>query len=635
MLDVLLSGILTGNTYALIALGLSLIVGIANVINFAHGAILAVGAMVSWWATSQLGLSFWVGLLAAIVVSSALGWVINIVAVRPFSAKAPIAAILSTIAVMILLDNSSQLVFGPETRRFDSGLPNFGFTLGSIHVGIIDIIILVTGLLSMGLLAAFLKFTRVGRGIRAASQDREAAALMGVNVNRAQSITWIIASALGGIAGVLVAFYFANFNPAQGTLAGMGGIAAATLGGLGSLPGAVVGGFIVGILEAFGIYFFGDSVRHLIVFGVMLLVLWIRPSGLFAKTPAIMREPLTGTFFTRGIAIKFKRWQIVVLIAAAAALAIPGLASGYMLQIGIQVIAYAIICLSMVVIGGHAGQFALGQAAPVAIGAYATGILMKNAGMPFVPALLISGLVAAVVMIIFYVPSWRLTGHYPAIATLATASVIMAIILVWEPLTGGARGIAMIPLPDVFGIKLDTQNAVYLTGLVLLLICLGLTVALLRSHVGRFWRAIRDDEVAARSAGIATPQYKSLAFGFGGFLAGIGGSYLAGQYGYIDVKMFTFLLSFQIIIIAVLGSLVSPFGAIVGATILVAGLEFFRFATDLRLLIYGVVLLLLIYLRPQGLWTRMPRRSQDESSSGTLTAGTVQLDKFVSTEEKA
>ncbi len=628
MLDVVLAGFLTGNTYALIALGLSLIVGIANVINFAHGAVLAVGAMVSWWVMAQLGLSFWIGMLAAVVVTALLGWLINRIAVRPFSTKAPIAAVLSTIAVMILLDAGSQLVFGPQTRRIETGLPSIRIDLGSMHIDTVDLLILVTGLLAMTILALFLKLTRVGRAIRATSQDREAAALMGVPVARAQSITWIIASALGGIAGVLVSAYYVNFNPAQGTLAGMGGIAAATLGGLGSLPGAILGGFIIGILEAVGVYYLGDSVRHLIVFGTMLLVLWIRPSGLFGRTPAIMREPLTGTFFTRGQPIRFRRWQVIALVVAAVAFGIPGLMSGYALQIGVQIIAYSIICLSMVVLSGHSGQFALGQAAPVAIGAYTTSILMKNLGVPFLLALLLGGLLAAVAMVLLFVPSWRLSGHYPSIATLATASVVMAIVLVWEPVTGGPRGIALIPVPEIFGLRLDTQSSVYLFGLALLLLALGLTTLLLRSHIGNFWRAIRDGAVAARSAGIAVPQYKSLAFGVGGFLAGVAGAYLAGQYGYLDVKMFTYLLSFQIIIIAVLGGLVSPFGAVLGAAVLVGGLELFRFASDLRLLIYGGVLLALLYLRPQGLWTSMPKRGDDQLSSEVLTAGTIRLDKF-------
>ena len=124
-----------------------------------------------------------------------------------------------------------------------------------------------------------------------------------------------------------------------------------------------------------------------------------------------------------------------------------------------------------------------------------------------------------------------------------------------------------------------------------------------RSHLGLTWRAIRDDEVAARSAGIATPQYKSLAFGIGGFIAGVAGAFWAAQFGFVEPKIFNPNLSFQIVIIAVLGSMLRPFGAVLGSIVLVGGLELFRVASETRLLIYGVVLLLLIWFRPQGMWT--------------------------------
>ena len=607
MLDILLAGLINGNTYALIALGLSLVIGVANIVNFAHGSMFAIGAMTGWWITSHLGLPLWLGMIAAVIITGALGYAVNLLAVRPFTSKSPVGAVLSTIALMIILDNGTQIVFGPETRRFDSGLPDTTFSLGGIQIGVIDIIILITSIVSMVVLATFLKFTKMGRAIRATSQDREAAAQMGVPVNRTQSSTFIIASALGGLAGVLVAVYFTTINPAQGYLAGISGLAAATLGGLGSLLGAVVGGLLLGVLEAFGVYLWGDAVRQLITFGVLLLVLWVRPAGLFGRLPAIAREPMTGTFFARARPIRFVKWQIPILIGLAAVLGIPGLLSGYGVQIGIQVIAYAIIALSMVVIGGSAGQLSLGQAGPVAVGAYTAALLMKNLGMPFLPSLLIAGLLSAVVVVLLSAPSWKLSGHYPAIATLATGAVIAAVILIWEPVTGGPRGVSLIPLPDVFGFQIDTVHLTYLLGLAILLGALWVTSRLQKSHLGRFWESIRDDEIAARSAGIATPQYKSLAFGIGGFLAGIGGAYLAAQFGYIDPSIFSPIFSFQIVTIAVLGSMLSPFGAVVGATALVGGLELFRVASETRLLIYGLVLLILIRFRPQGLWSRKER----------------------------
>jgi len=602
VLDLFLAGLINGNAYALVALGLSLVIGVANVVNFAHGSLFAIGAMVGWFVTSALGLPLWLGALAAVLVTAAIGYLINLVAVRPFAGRAPIAAVLSTIAVMIVLDNLTQTIFGPQVRPFETGLPEVSFTVAGVSFGIIDLVILGTTLTLMVVLALGLRYTKVGRAVRATAQDREAAAQMGVPVARVQSLAFMVASGLGGLAGVLVAAYFTTIAPTQGFQAGLAGIAAATLGGLGSLVGAVVGGLLLGVLESFGVGMWGDPARSLITFGVLLLVLWIRPQGLFgARTVA--REPLTGTFFAQAKPLAMRRWQVAVLIVLSVIPAIPGLLDGYASQVGVQVLAFAMIALSMTVIGGAAGQLSLGQAGPVALGAYCAALLTKNLGWSFLPSALVAGLFAAVLVTLLAAPSWRLSGHYPAIATLATGAAISALILVAAPITGGGSGFSLIPLPDVFGIPLSSPTELYALGLGMLLLLVLLVHRLDRSHLGRYWRATRDDEVAARSAGIATPQYTSLAFGIGGFIAGVAGAFWSAEFGFLDPKIFSPNLSFQIVIIAVLGSMLRPFGAILGAVIMVGGLELFRAASETRLLVYGIVLLLLVRFRPQGLWT--------------------------------
>ena len=602
MFDLLIAGLINGNAYALVALGLSLVIGVANVVNFAHGSLFAVGAMVGWVVTSNLGMPLWLGALAAIAVTAALGWLINLVAVRPFAGKAPIAAVLATIAVMIILDNLTQIVFGPEVRRFDSGLPDITWQIGGITLRLIDVVILVTSVTLMLVLAGVLRYSKLGRAIRATSQDREAAAQMGVPVARVQSIAFMVSAALGGLAGVLVAAYFTTIAPTQGFQIGLAGIAAAAIGGLGSLLGAVIGGLVLGVAEAFGVGLWGDSARQLITFGALLLVLWIRPEGILGKK-TVRREPLTGTFFAQARPVVMRRWQVAVLIALALIPTIPGVFDGYAVQIGVQILAFAMIALSMTVIGGAAGQLSLGQAGPVALGAYAAAMLTKDAGLPFLAAAPLAGLVSAVLIAVLNAPSWRLSGHYPAIATLATGAAISAVLLVATPITGGGSGIAQIPLPDIFGIQISSTTQFYALGLGILLVLILLVHRLGRSHLGLTWRAIRDDEVAARSAGIATPQYKSLAFGIGGFIAGVAGAFWAAQFGFVEPKIFNPNLSFQIVIIAVLGSMLRPFGAVLGSIVLVGGLELFRVASETRLLIYGVVLLLLIWFRPQGMWT--------------------------------
>jgi len=218
--------------------------------------------------------------------------------------------------------------------------------------------------------------------------------------------------------------------------------------------------------------------------------------------------------------------------------------------------------------------------------------------------LLSAGVLASVLTLILVTPGWRLKGHYQSIATLAIGAIVTAVILNWTGLTLGPHGITQISPPRIFGYEFINSRDYYFLNLGVLLLG-GLLIGRLQSsHLGRTWAAIRDDEIAARSLGIAANDYKGLAFAIGGFLAGVGGSLLAHEYGYLDPTMFANPVSQEILILAVLGSLTSPYGAVLGSIVLIGGLEFFRIATDWRFFIYGLLLLVLVRYRPQGLLAR-------------------------------
>lgn len=603
MLDTFIVGLINGNTYALIALGVSLIIGVSNVINFAHGSVFAVGAMLGWYFCAVLGWPLWLATVAVVVATGLLGLVINEIAVRPFARSAPIAALLATMALAMIIDNGSQLLFGTQTRRFPSGLDTSNFVIGALRFGTLDLVMLAVSLSAMTVLGLFLRYHRIGQAIRATAQDREAAAQMGIPVRQVQALVFVIASMLGGLAGILIGMYYGNVSPTSGYIIGIQGFAAATLGGLGSLPGAVLGGLILGVVEAFGVSQWGDSVRTLITFGVLLGTLWWRPGGLLGVATGVGREPMTGTFLGKGRAIRLAPWQLALLIAVAA-LGVPLLANNYLMQVGSQVFAFAIIAMSLTLLAGYAGQISLGQAGAVAIGAYASALLTRDLGWPFLPSLLASGSLAAALMVALVSPGWKLQGHYQSIATLAIGAVVTALILNWDGLTYGAHGITRIPLPSILGYPIRSSRDYYWLSLAVLLACGWAVTRLQGSHLGRTWMAIRDDELAARSLGVHAGDYKGLAFAIGGFFAGIGGVLLAHQYSYIDPSMFGGQVSQEVLTLAVLGSLASPMGAVLGAVVLVGGLEFFRVAAEWRLFIYGLSLLLLVRFRPQGLWTR-------------------------------
>ncbi|HTN56328.1 MAG TPA: ABC transporter permease [Microbacterium sp.] len=602
-MDTLLAGIISGSTYSLLAVGVSLVFGVSNIVNFAHGAVFAVGGMLGWFLAAQLGWPLWSVLIAVVVFTSILGLIIYLVAVRPLRTAPGIAVLLATFAIGIVIDNTSQRVFGAETRRFPPLLERSNFELWGFRFGTIAIVIVGVSVVCVTGLAIVLTRTRIGRAIRATAQDSEAAAQMGVPIGRVQAISFVVASGLGGVAGVLVGMYFSNVEPSMGFTAGITAFAAATIGGLGSLPGAIIGGLVLGIAEAFGVSLWGDSVRDLITFGALILVLWVRPGGFLGRVPTLAAEPMTGTFFGAGRPLRLNRWLAMALIALAALL--PLLVSDYVLRAGALVWIYALYALSVTLAGGFAGQIVLGQAGALAVGAYTSALLVTKAGWDFWASFVAAGLLAAIISVILTAPTWRLRGHYVSMATLATGAFIAALALNLHDLTNGSRGIVAIPRPTFFGAPVTSAWGMYLLTFAILVVALLFISRLGASHLGRTWAAVREDEVAAAASGLHPSAYKSLAFGIGSVIAGFAGALYSAQVSYLDPGQFDVSLSVIAVTIAIIGGLRAPMGVVVGAVVLVGAPELFRGLADWRLLFYGVLLLVLILLRPQGVWSHV------------------------------
>jgi len=600
MLDALIAGLITGNAYALIAIGISLIFGVADLINFAHGSVFAVGAMVGWWLVAERAWPLWAALPAAVAATALLGLAIEEMALRPLVTAPPIAPLLSTVAIGLILDRSLELIFSPETRRFPSPLATGNFSVGGIRFGTLDLSILAVSLVAIAALGFFLRRTRLGWAVRATAQDRDAARQMGVNVEGVQGLAFAVASGLAGVGGVLVGMYYGNIEPSIGFDAGIAGFTAAVLGGLGSLPGAVVGGLLLGVAESFGVTWFGGSARQLVAFAVLIGVLWLRPNGLFGASGIGLREPLTGTFFGGGRGFRVRPWQAALLVALAAVV-VPLVGDGYVLQVAALVAVFATLALSLTLLAGTAGQISLGQAGFFAIGAYASGLLTTDRGWGFWPSFVVAGLLAAALAPPLVAPALRLRGHYVPIATLGIGAVIVAVILNWEDLTYGPLGIFAIPPPVVFGREIVEPRDVYLLALAVFLLGAALVWRLRGSHLGLAWRGLRDDETAARAAGVDPSGSKGLAFALGAFVSGLAGSLLAHQYSFISPDVFGFQVSLLALTIVVLGGMSSILGAAVAAVVLVGAPELFRPLADVRIIAYGVVLLVLLRFRPQGL----------------------------------
>ncbi|MCI5949606.1 MAG: branched-chain amino acid ABC transporter permease [Parolsenella sp.] len=282
----LINGLSLGSVYAIIALGYTMVYGIAKMLNFAHGDIIMVGGYICFCAVSYLGLPTGVGVLLSIVGCTVLGIVIERLAYKPLRNAPSLDVLITAIGVSYFLQNSALLIWGSDTKSFPSvvNLPSVSLFDGQLVVSAITIVTVVTGIIVMIGLTMFTGKTRMGKAMRACSEDRGAATLMGINVNSTISLTFAIGSGLAAIAGVLMCSAYPTLIPTTGSLPGIKAFTAAVIGGIGSIPGAFVGGLVLGVIEIFAKAYVGTQLADAIVFGVLIVVLLVRPSGLLGKT---------------------------------------------------------------------------------------------------------------------------------------------------------------------------------------------------------------------------------------------------------------------------------------------------------------------------------------------------------------
>ncbi len=280
----LINGIVLGSTYALIALGYTMVYGIASLINFAHGEIYMFGAFVGLFMVTVFELPFLLALAVAMMAASLLGITVEYIAYRPLRRSSRLAVLISAIGMSILLQNLALLNWGPQSRGFPRPFTVTNINLPfNAQISTMQIYILIISLSLMVGLHLLVTRTKAGKAMRATAQDREAASLMGINVNRIISFTFFIGSAFGGAAGVLVGIYFNSVTPTMGLLPGLKGFVAAVLGGIGNIPGAMLGGLLLGIAETLGVAYISSRYRDAIAFTILILVLLFKPSGIMGK----------------------------------------------------------------------------------------------------------------------------------------------------------------------------------------------------------------------------------------------------------------------------------------------------------------------------------------------------------------
>ena len=281
----LINGISLGSVYAIIALGYTMVYGIAKMLNFAHGDVIMIGAYISFCVTQYLKLPAWLSVLAAMFVCTLLGMTIERLAYKPLRSAPSLAVLITAIGMSYLLQNLALLIWGSNPKSFTS-IISFGplrLFDGQLIISDVAIVTVLACILIMLALTWFTGKTRMGKAMRAVSEDKGAAQLMGVNVNRTISVTFAIGSALAAIAGVLLCSAYPTLMPTTGSMPGIKAFTAAVFGGIGSIPGAMLGGILLGIIEIFGKSYISTELGDAIVFAILIVILLVKPAGLLGK----------------------------------------------------------------------------------------------------------------------------------------------------------------------------------------------------------------------------------------------------------------------------------------------------------------------------------------------------------------
>ena len=282
-INYLINGISLGSVYAIIALGYTMVYGIAKMLNFAHGDVIMIGSYVVFVTVSTMGLPPMAGVLLAVAVCTLLGMTIERIAYKPLRGASPLAVLITAIGVSYLLQNVALLIFGADTKSFTSvvTLPAIKLAGGEMTITGETVVTILSCVIIMIGLTAFIN--KAGQAMLAVSEDRGAATLMGINVNGTIALTFAIGSALAAIAGVLLCSAYPSLTPYTGSMPGIKAFVAAVFGGIGSIPGAFIGGILLGVIEILSKAYISSQMSDAIVFSVLIIVLLVKPTGILGK----------------------------------------------------------------------------------------------------------------------------------------------------------------------------------------------------------------------------------------------------------------------------------------------------------------------------------------------------------------
>lgn len=609
MIQLIASGIATGALYSLVGVSLVIVYRASGVLNFAQGDMAAVPLFLAFALLTESHVPYVLVVVIVLAASLLEGALVYYLLIRPLERRPALTIVMATFGLSLMLNAAVVYLWGSNERGFPPAIHGSELSLLGADLTPAAILAVVVAVCVVLVGNFLLLRTRAGLIMRAANSNRIAAQLMGINQRRVTLAAWMISAALGLVAALLLA-PSVGLDPQTTDNMLLISFAAIVLGGLGSIPGAIVGGIVIGVIRNLVAGYITLHLQTTFLFGVILLILTLRPTGLLGRGGEL-RSAVTATFHggsqrlraltiphRASVAAQTGLAVLVVLIVIAAPDNSVGPIDANVLLLCVATVPAV---LSVTLLTGISGQLSIGQAAFMAVGAYSAALLCEHVTADAFIACAGGVLVAAVFGVLMAVPALRIRGPYLALVTLAFTWAVPEVLNSWTSVTGGFVGL-YVTVHSFAGISVSGTSSMFYTMTVFVAIVAGAVWLLLRSPLGRRWRAIRDDEAAAASIGVGVASHKVAAFAISAGLAGLAGGLMATASGYVSPDGFTVNMSIYLLVAAVLGGLESVAGAIIGAVVIVALPVVLGSANSaLPQLIFGAALIFTVLLMPRGL----------------------------------
>jgi branched-chain amino acid transport system permease protein len=632
--NILIGGVITGAIYALLAVGYSLIFSVSGALNLAQGAFVAFGALVMYSFTHNAGLPLPVAFVASLAVVCAAVGIIEWTVIRPAVTQISHSNLLMMMGgLLTAFEGAAFLIWGSTPISIDQFSGSKPVTLGGLSIPTQGFWVIGAMLAAVAALSLVLMRTRLGRGLRATSENITAARLMGVPVDRMILLSFVAAAALGVIGGAVIAPLTSLDYSSMATYTNEG-LIAVSLGGLGSVYGAAAGGLVLGIVEAVVSGYVSSLFSTTISLIILIAIIFFRPQGLLGRSRGRrmdVAERTAGRVYAPPRLPRPVMLSGSVVVVAVMAFLPDIIPSGDMRAVNIT----GIFCLTIVgldLLSGIAGQVSLGQAGFMAIGGYMTAVLTTHYQVPTLLALLAGCGGSVLAAVVLGLVCGRLRGMYLAITTLAFGILIEGLANGLS-ITGGPSGIGGIPPLTVGSFQFNTDNSFFYLIWIVVGVALVLSVNLVRSNRGRILRAMHGDQVGARSLGLRVTRAKVVVFAISACMASIAGSLYADYFRYLSPDQVGSAESLQLITMLVIGGMGTLFGPLIGVALLTYLPIAFQPLANYSMLVTGLLLVAFLRYLPAGLWggfleivtrglARWPRHGQSATPAvTTATAG--------------